>query len=69
MKKLSAIAAGALGLLIGGTAIAVTYLGHRLAGLPYLPFDVFDWMARTLPGGLIARSIDAMVGVIRGLRL
>ena len=69
MKKLGALMAGALGLLVGGTAIAMTYLGHRLAGLPYLPFDIFDWMARTLPGGLIARSIDAMVGVIRGLHL
>jgi DMSO/TMAO reductase YedYZ molybdopterin-dependent catalytic subunit len=69
MKKLSTILAGAWGLLVGGAVIAVTYLGHLLAGLPYLPFDIFDWMARTLPGGLIARSIDAMVGVIRGLRL
>jgi DMSO/TMAO reductase YedYZ molybdopterin-dependent catalytic subunit len=69
MKKLSEILAGALGLLVGGAAIAVTYLGHHLVGLPYLPFDIFDWMARTLPGGLIARSIDAMVGVIRGLHL
>ena len=69
MKKLSMGLAGALGLLVGGAAIAVTYLGHRLAGLPYLPFDIFDWLARSLPGGLIARSIDAMVGVIRGLKL
>ena len=69
MKKLSMALAGALGLLVGGAAIAVTYLGHRLAGLPYLPFDIFDWMARALPGGLIAHTIDAMVGVIRGLRL
>lgn len=69
MKKLSTSLAGALGLLVGGAVIAFTYLGHRLAGLPYLPFDIFDWMARTLPGGLIARSIDAMVAVIRGLHL
>src|SRR5512136_294105 len=69
MKKLSTGLAGALGLMVGGAAIAVTYLGHRLAGLPYLPFDIFDWLARTLPRGLIARTIDAMVAVIRGLRL
>ena len=69
MKKMSTALAGALGLLVGGAVIAVTYLGHRLAGLPYLPFDIFDWMARALPGSLIAHTIDAMVGVIRGLRL
>ena len=69
MKKLSMIMASALGLLVGGAAIAVTYLGHRLAALPYLPFDIFDWMARALPGRIVAASIDVMVGIIRGLRL
>ena len=69
MKKLTEGVAGAFGLLAGAASVAVTYLGHRLAGLPYLPFDVFDWLARTLPGGLVAHTIDAMVAVIRGLRL
>ena len=69
MKKPTEGVAAAFGLLAGAASIAVTYLGHRLAGLPYLPFDVFDWLARTLPGGLVAHTIDAMVAVIRGLRL
>lgn len=69
MNKLTEGLAALFGLLGGCAAIAVTYLGHRLAGLPYLPFDIFDWLARTLPGSLIAHTIDAMVGVIRGLRL
>lgn len=69
MKKLTKGRAAAFGLLAGAAIAAVTYLGHRLATLPYLPFDVFDWQARTLPGGLIAHTIDAMVAVIRGLRL
>jgi DMSO/TMAO reductase YedYZ molybdopterin-dependent catalytic subunit len=69
MKKLTENLAAGFGLVAGAAAIAVTYLGHRLAGLPFLPFDIFDWLARTLPGSLIARTIDAMVAVIRGLRL
>jgi len=69
MKKLTEGLAAAFGLLAGAAAIAVTYLGHRLAGLPYLPFDVFDWQARALPGGLVTHTIDAMVVIIRGLRL
>ncbi len=69
MKKLTEGLGAALGLLAGATVVAGTYLGHRLAGLPYVPFDIFDWLARTLPGGLIAHTIDAMVAVIRGLRL
>lgn len=69
MKKLTDGLGAAFGLLAGAAVVAGTYLGHRLAGLPYLPFDIFDWLARTLPGGLIAHTIDAMVAVIRGLRL
>jgi DMSO/TMAO reductase YedYZ molybdopterin-dependent catalytic subunit len=69
MKKPSAAMAGGLGLAAGIATIAATYLGHRLAGLPYLPFDIFDWLARVLPGRLVATSIDTMVMIIRGLRL
>ncbi len=69
MKKPGAAMAGGLGLAAGIAMIAVTYLGHRLAGLPYLPFDIFDWLARVLPGRLVATSIDTMVMIIRGLRL
>ena len=69
MKKLGAAKAGGFGLAAGIATIALTYLGHRLAGLPYLPFDIFDWLARVLPGRLVATSIDTMVMIIRGLRL
>jgi DMSO/TMAO reductase YedYZ molybdopterin-dependent catalytic subunit len=69
MKKPSAVRTGAFGLVAGLAVIAATYLGNRLAGLPYLPFDIFDWLARVLPGRLVATSIDTMVMIIRGLRL
>jgi DMSO/TMAO reductase YedYZ molybdopterin-dependent catalytic subunit len=69
MKRVSIIKAGFLGGLVGGAAIAVSYLGHRIISLPYIPFDIFDWLARVLPGRLLAFSIDAMVAVIRALSL
>lgn len=69
MKKPTEGIGAAIGLAAGAVVVALTYLGHRLAGLPYLPFDLFEWLARVLPGGLIARTIDAMVAVIRGLGL
>jgi DMSO/TMAO reductase YedYZ molybdopterin-dependent catalytic subunit len=57
-----------LGALVGlmGAALALTAfaLGDALLGLPLLPFDFFDWMARALPGDLITNGIDAMVDVI-----
>jgi DMSO/TMAO reductase YedYZ molybdopterin-dependent catalytic subunit len=59
------IFAGAgLGALSGLTLVAFLYLGERWFGLPFVPFDIFDWMTRTLPGGLIAGVIRFMVILI-----
>jgi DMSO/TMAO reductase YedYZ molybdopterin-dependent catalytic subunit len=69
MRKLRLIQAASFGALIGGAVVAVTYLGHRLLALPFIPFDIFDWMARVLPGRLVVGSIETMVRIIRGLHL
>ena len=69
MKEREALRAGGFGLLAGLAGIAATYLGHRWAALPYLPFDIFEWMARVLPGRLINTAIDGLVLIIRGLHL
>jgi DMSO/TMAO reductase YedYZ molybdopterin-dependent catalytic subunit len=61
------------GALIGGLAslplIALSYLGARLAGLPFIAFDLFEWLTRVLPGRLIIGSIETMVAAIRFLNL
>jgi DMSO/TMAO reductase YedYZ molybdopterin-dependent catalytic subunit len=69
MKRFSLITGSLLGALSALTVVALTYLGEKFAGLPFVPFDIFDWMTRTLPGGLITFSIDTMVRVITGLHL
>lgn len=62
-----------LGALIGGLLIVplivITALANQLAGLPFFPFDMIDWLARTLPGTLIINTIQVMVSIIRGLGL
>ncbi len=58
-----------VGALLAAALIAVFYAGWRLADLPFVPFDVFDWTTRILPGALIEFVIGAMVAVIRGLHL
>jgi len=68
-KKVGPARAAWLGCLVGGAVIGVTYLGHRIAGLPFIPFDIFDWLARVLPGRIVIFTIETMVGVIRGLHL
>ena len=59
----------AVGALLTAAMIAVFYAGWRLADLPFVPFDVFDWMTRVLPGAVIEFVISAMVAAIRGLSL
>ncbi|HLC05413.1 MAG TPA: molybdopterin-dependent oxidoreductase [Anaerolineales bacterium] len=59
----------ALGALTSLPVMGVSYLAERLLQVPFIPFDVFDWMARVLPGQVITTTIDLMVAVIRGLNL
>ena len=69
MKKISIFKAGFLGALFGGAAIAFSYLGNKILALPYIPFDIFEWATRVLPGRLVALTIDGMVSVIRKFNL
>jgi DMSO/TMAO reductase YedYZ molybdopterin-dependent catalytic subunit len=62
-------AGGLLGALTGLALTAIYYLGEMIAGLPFVPFDLFDQLAQALPGGIITLFIETMVSVIRGLNL
>lgn len=70
MRRRPSLLLGAfLGGLTGLSLMAFWFLGEQLAGLPFLPFSIFDWLARTLPGDLITLGIDTMVRVIDILNL
>lgn len=61
MRRFS-IALGVLvGCLTGVILIVVSYLGERLAELPFFPFDLFEAVTRILPGVVITAGIDMMV--------
>lgn len=49
--------------------IAVLYAAWKVAGLPFVPYEVFDWQARVLPGSVIEFGIGTMVTIIRALKL
>jgi len=53
-----------LGALSALALIGLLALGDRALGFPFVPFDIFDWMSRTLPGGLIRFVIHSMVAII-----
>lgn len=69
MTKPSLRLGAALGAFTSLAVIGLSHWAERAAGMPFFPFDVFDWLARLLPGGVITFGIDLMVAVIRGLRL
>jgi DMSO/TMAO reductase YedYZ molybdopterin-dependent catalytic subunit len=54
-----------LGLLVGGVLTApllgLMFLADQLAGLPFIPFDFFDWITRVLPGPVVTFGIDLMI--------
>jgi DMSO/TMAO reductase YedYZ molybdopterin-dependent catalytic subunit len=53
--------------MVTASLIAILFLGWRVVGLPFAPFDIFDWMTRVLPGRVIALGIGTMVAAIRAL--
>ncbi|MFN2149275.1 MAG: molybdopterin-dependent oxidoreductase [Anaerolineales bacterium] len=69
MKRPSTLFSAVLGAVTSLPVMAIAYLGQTVLNLPFPPFDIFDWIARVLPGGLVTFGIDSMVAVIRGLRL
>lgn len=62
-----------LGALLGGITslplMALLFMAEQFAGLPFVPFDLFDWLARVLPGNVITIGIDFIVKTIRILNL
>src|SRR5215831_1353121 len=55
--------------LVTMALIGALFFGWSVAGLPFVPFDVFDWLTRGIPGRLVAFGIGTMVSVIRTLNL
>ena len=58
-----------VGIMLTAPLIVVFYLGEQLAGLPFVPFDIFDWVGGVTPGGLITFVIDTMVDAIIAVNL
>src|SRR5262249_25012005 len=57
---------GALtGLLLSAMLIAVSFFGWKVAGLPFAPFDIFDWIVRLLPGVVVTAALDTTLAGIR----
>jgi DMSO/TMAO reductase YedYZ molybdopterin-dependent catalytic subunit len=69
MPRMRWLLGGVAGGLTALTVAALAYLGNRFAGLPFFPFDLFDWVTRILPGRLVIATIELMVKVLDALHL
>ncbi len=49
------------GCLLTAPLTGLLYLADKLAGLPFVPFALFDWIARVLPGVAVTFGIDMMI--------
>jgi Oxidoreductase molybdopterin binding domain len=60
---------GLIGIILTAPLVAIFYAGYRRAGLPFVPFHIFDWGTRILPGVVLTLGIETMVRAIRWLNL
>ena len=61
MKKLSLGTGALVGAMLTAALMGIMYLGQQLAGLPFVPYELFNWIARELPGDLVTFGIDLMI--------
>ena len=70
MHRRQRIEFGALiGFVLTVPLAAMFYAIHRRAGFPFVPFTIFDWETRLLPGTVLRAGIDSMVHGIRWLKV
>lgn len=64
-KRLGLVLGALAGALLTAPLMAVLLLGNRLMGLPFPPYDLFDWVGRVLPGPVVTFGIDGMIDLMR----
>src|SRR5512136_1394757 len=69
MRRPSLLVGALMGGLTSLPLIALAYLGEQALQLPFVPFNLFDWLARVLPGSVIRTGIDSIVRIITLLGL
>ena len=64
--KRSAIGSGALaGAIVTAPLIGILNLANKLVGLPFVPYDLFDWIFPILPGPVVTFALDLAIDSIR----
>lgn len=61
MKKWSLGTGALIGGWLSAALTGILFLGQQWIGLPYPPYEIFNWIARELPGDLVTFGIDLMI--------
>ncbi len=61
MKRLGIGSGALIGGLLTAPLLAIVYLGQAWLDLPFMPYDMFDWITRVLPGAIVTFAIDLMI--------
>ena len=61
MRKMSLGTGALVGGLLTASLMGIMYLGRQLINFAFVPFDLFNWIARELPGDLVTLGIDLMI--------
>ncbi len=60
-----------LGALVGGLLtlplLALFYVGMQIAGFPFVPFGLFNYLRDYTPGSILTATIDTMTALFKGL--
>ena len=69
MKSPSISLGAVLGFVTSIPVLALSYLASQTLPVSTPAFDLFDWVARTLPGGVVTLGIDTLISLIQGGQL
>ena len=58
-----------ISILVTAPILALNFLGYQLFGWPFIPYELFNWVSRELPGPLVTFGIDLMIDTLRLLNL
>ena len=61
MKKLGILSGALVGGLLTAALTGVMFLGRQLFSLPLVPYELFNWFSRELPGNVVTFGIDLMI--------
>jgi len=61
MRKLGLGTGAFVGAALTASLMGILYLGQQAFGLPFVPYELFNWLARVLPGDLVTFGIDLMI--------